>query len=224
MFFSNEQERIRYQRWYSDFVSAAGILETTVASAGVGAQTTAVAPQTADNVGVLKHEAGTTATGVSGWGWTNLAALRLDNGGKAKLEMSIRSGAALSDAVDTSTVRAGFLDSQAAEPTDGVYIRVESNSSPFIKFVARANGVETVVTTNITYTINTTYIIDIEVLGDASKAFLSINGVPAASITTNIPTGAGRETSVGAFLLKSLGVANKGEFYTDYCDVVVVFK
>ena len=222
MYLANEIERSRYHRWYSDFeaATAQGVAFTAT---GTGAQNTVVAPQTADQVGVLKHEMGTLATGVAGWG-TQPAVMRFDAGARIKMEMSIRSGAALSDGVDTSTIRAGFLDSQTAEPVDGAYFRVESNSSAFIKCVVRANNVETVVLSNVTYAINTTYILQIEVLPDASKVFFAINGVQVASQTLTIPVGAGRETGWGAFALKSLGTANKGEFYTDYCDVVVIYK
>lgn len=223
MFLANEIERSRYHRWYSDFeaVTAQGIV---FAAAGAGAQNTSVAPQTQDQVGVAKHEMGTTATGSAGWS-TAPATLRMDALARIKMEMSIRSGAALSDGVDTSTIRAGFLDAVTVEPVDGVYFRYSSGlSAGFWQCVTRANNVETVVATTIAYAINTTYILQIEVLPDATKVFFNINGVNVASQTLTIPVGAGRETGWGAFALKSLGTANKGEFYTDYCDVVVIYR
>jgi hypothetical protein len=223
MEFANEISRSRYFRNYCDFGTIIDLNEILMSASGTGAANAVVAPQSSDQVGVVQHAAGTTTTGVAGWN-TAAALLRLDNGGKTKHEQYIRSGAALSDGTDTYTLRVGLIDSVAAEPTDGVYFRyVHSANSGKWLAVTRANGVETTVDTGITFAINTNYRLSIEVLGDASKAFFSINGVPVASSTTNIPTGAGRELGVGGFILKSLGTTSR-EFYTDYSDTVVVFR
>lgn len=224
MEFANEISRSRYYRNYCDFetiIDQPGIL---FSASGAGAANAAVAPQSADQVGVVQHSAGTTTTGVAGW-LSAAACLRLDNGGKhVKHEQSIRSGAALSDGTDTYTVRVGLLDSAAAEPTEGVFLRyVHSANGGRWLAVSRANGVESTVDTGVLYTINTNYRVSIEVLGDASKAFIAINGVPVASFTTNIPAGAGRELGFGGFILKSAGTTDRS-FFTDYSDTVVVFR
>lgn len=223
MEFANEISRSRYFRNYFDFetiIDAAGLL---FAAAGTGAANTVVAPQTADQIGVVQHDRGTTTTGSAGWASSPLS-LRLDSGSKAKLEINCRSGAALSDGTDRYTIRVGFLDSVSAEPTDGVYFRYSDNlSSGVIQCVTRANGVETVVSSGITFAINTNYKFNIEVLPDGSKVFFSINGVLVASQTLTIPVGAGRETGYGAFILGTLGTTSRS-FFTDYSDVVVVAR
>jgi hypothetical protein len=223
MEFANEIARSRYFRNYFDFetiIDAPGLL---FAAAGVGAANTVVAPQTADQVGVVQHDRGTTTTGSAGWA-SSPVSLRLDSGNRTKLEMSIRSGAALSDGTDRYTVRAGFLDSVSAEPTDGVFFRYSDNlSAGVIQCVTRANGVETVVASGVTFAVNTTYKLNIEVLPDGSKAFFAINGVPVASQTLTIPVGAGRETGYGAFILGTLGTTSRS-FFTDYSDVVAVSR
>jgi hypothetical protein len=223
MEFANEISRSRYYRLYSDLelgVLGDALLYTTT---GAGAANTAVAPQSADQIGVVQHDMGTTTTGQAGW-TSSLTAYRMDAGGKWKLEIYLRSGAALSDGTDTYTIRAGFIDSAAAEPTDGVYFRYihSANSGKWLA-VTRANNVETTVDTGVTFAINTNYRLNIEVLADGSKAFFSINGIPVASQTLTIPVGAGRETSVGAFALKSAGTTSRS-FFTDYVDAVCVFR
>jgi hypothetical protein len=232
MEFSNEIERSRYQRWYSDFLTVTPI-ELVMSAVGTGAQNTAVAPQVASQVGVVKSELGTVATNTVGWA-TNPSVARLDAGGKWKFEAIITSAANLSDGTDTYTLRIGFLDSQTAEPTDGVFFRYShALSAGVLQCVTRANGVETVVANvltlaangvSTTWAVNTTYKFNIEVLADGSKAFFSLNGILIASQTLTIPVGAGRETGWGAVAIKSVGTANKGEFYTDYCDVVCIFR
>ena len=224
MEFANEISRSRYYRNYFDFetiIDAPGIL---FAASGTGAANAAAAPQTADQVGVTQHAAGTTTTGVAGW-MSQANGIRLDHAGKhTKHEQAIRTGTALSDGTDTYTIRCGLLDSISAEPTDGVYFRyVHSANSGKWLCVTRANGVETLVDSGVTVAVNTNYKLGVEVLGDATKAFFYINGIPVASQTLTIPTGAGRETSFGGFILKSAGTTSR-EFYTDYSDTVVVFR
>jgi hypothetical protein len=224
MEFANEISRSRYYRNYCDFetiIDQPGILFSVT---GAGAANAAVAPQSADQVGVVQHSAGTTTTGQAGW-LTAAAALRLDHAGKfTKHEQGVRSGAALSDGTDTYTLRIGLLDSAAAESTDGVFFRyVHSANSGKWLCVTRANGVETTVDSGVTFAINTNYKLGIEVAGDGSKAFFAINGVPVASQTLTIPTGAGRELGFGGFILKSAGTTDRS-FFTDYSDTVVVFR
>lgn len=223
MQFSNEALRNRYYRNYCDFetiIDQPGILLTAT---GVAAANTIVAPQTAEQIGVLSSDAGTDVGGLAGFLSSALLG-RMDNGGRWKLEQSIRTPAALSDVTNTYILRAGFMDSVSAEPTDGVFFRYNYlvNSGRW-QFVTRANGVETITDTGITVAVLTNYILNIEVQPDGLKAFALINGVPVASSITNIPVGAGRETGFGASLIKTAGTTAK-VFFTDYSDVVCVFK
>jgi hypothetical protein len=223
MEFANEISRSRYFRQYCDFGTIIDLPEILLTATGTVAANTVVAPQTADQVGVVRHDTGTDATGLAGW-LSAAALLRLDNGGKTKHEQSIRSHSVLSTGAQTYFVRAGIMDVVAVEPVDGVYFRYnEAQNSGKWQFVTRANSVETVTDTGVLFAINTNYRLSIEVLGDASKAFGSINGVPVASSITNIPTGAGREVGVGASINKTVG-ATAVFLYSDYTDTVVVFR
>lgn len=223
MEFANEASRARYYRNYCDFetiIDQPGILATAT---GVAAANTIVAPQTASQIGVMQSDAGTDVGGLAGWLSSALLA-RLDNGGKWKLEIAIRTPALVSDGTNTYSLRAGFLDSVSTESTDGVFFRyTHSVNSGKWQFVTRANGTETITDTGITVAAATNYKLNIEVQADGLKAFGRIDDVNVASSTTNIPIGAGRETGFGAMLLKTAGVTAK-TFFTDYSDVVCIFR
>lgn len=223
MEFANEAPRSRYYRNYCDFetiIDLPGILATAT---GTAAASTTVAPQTQSQIGVLSSNAGTDAGGLAGW-LTSALLTRLDNGGTWKGEWSVRTPSALSDGTDTYSLRVGFIDSVSVESTDGVFFRyTHSANSGRWQFVTRANGVETITDTGITVAVSTNYRLQIQVQPDGLKAFAVIDGVNVASSATNIPIGAGRETGFGAMLLKTAGAAAR-TFFTDYSDVVCVFK
>jgi len=223
MEFANEASRARYYRNYCDFetiIDLPGILATAT---GTVAASTIVAPQSQSQIGVLQSDPGTDAAGLAGW-LTSALLGRLDNGGTWKLEQLIRTPAALSDGTTTYSLRAGFLDSVSAESTDGVFFRyTHSVNTGKWQFVTRANGVETITDTGVTVVVSTDYKLNIVVNPDGLKAFGLINGLNVASATATIPVGAGRETGFGAMILKSLG-ASARPFWTDYSDVVCVFR
>ena len=223
MEFANEATRARYYRNYCDFetiIDLQGILATAT---GTVAANTIVAPQSQSQIGVMQSDPGTDAAGLAGWLSSALLA-RHDNGGRWKLEQLIRTPTALSDGTTTYSLRPGFLVSVSAESTDGVFFRyTHSVNSGKWQFVTRANGVETITDTGITVAVSTDYKLNIEVQSDGLKAFALINGVAVASSTLTIPVGAGRETGFGAMILKSLG-ASARPFWTDYSDVVCVFR
>lgn len=223
MEFANEAPRSRYYRNYCDFetiIDLPGILATAT---GTVAANTTVAPQTVSQIGVMQSDAGTDVGGLAGW-LTSALLTRLDNGGTWKGEWAIRTPAILSDVTNTYSMRVGFIDSVSAESTDGVFFRYAYtvNSGKW-QFVTRANGVETITDTGITFAAATNYRMQIQVQPDGLKAFGIIDGVNVASSTLTIPVGAGRETGFGAMLLKTAGVTAK-TFFTDYSDVVCVFR
>lgn len=223
MEFANEASRARYYRNYCDFetiIDQPGILATAT---GIAAANTNVAPQTQSQIGVMQSDAGTDVGGLAGWLSSAILA-RLDNGGKWKLEIAIRTPAALADVTNTYSLRAGFLDSVSVESTDGVFFRYAYtvNAGKW-QFVTRANNVETITDTGIVFNASQNYKLNIEVQPDGLKAFALIDGVTVASSTLTIPVGAGRETGFGAMLLKTAGVTAK-TFFTDYSDVVCIFR
>lgn len=223
MEFANEASRARYYRNYCDFetiIDQPGILATAT---GIAAANTNVAPQTQSQIGVMQSDAGTDVGGLAGWLSSAILA-RLDNGGKWKLEIAIRTPAALADVTNTYSLRAGFLDSVSVESTDGVFFRYAYtvNAGKW-QFVTRANNVETITDTGIVFNASQNYKLNIEVQPDGLKAFALIDGVVVASSALTIPVGAGRETGFGAMLLKTAGVTAK-TFFTDYSDVVCIFR
>lgn len=222
MEFANEGVRSRYYRNYCDFetiIDLPGILATAT---GTAAASTIIAPATQSQIGVLSSNPGTDVGGLAGW-LTSALLTRLDNGGTWKGEWSIRTPA-LSDGTNTYSLRVGFLDSVSVESTDGVFFRyTHSVNSGKWQFVTRANSVETITDTGITYATATNYKLQIQVQSDGLKAFARIDDVNVASATATIPVGAGRETGFGAMILKTAG-ATTPTLLTDYSDVVCVFK
>lgn len=223
MEFANEASRARYYRNYCDFETIIDLQGILVTATGTAAASTIVAPQSQSQIGVMQSDPGTDAGGLAGW-LSSALLTRLDNGGKWKLEQSIRTPANLSDGTTTYSLRAGFLDSVSVESTDGVFFRyTHSVNGGKWQFVTRANGAETITDTGVVVTVSTNYKLNVEVQADGLKAFALIDGVPVASSTTNIPVGSGRETGFGAMILKSLG-ASARPFWTDYSDVVCIFR
>ena len=123
----------------------------------------------------------------------------------------------LSDATNTHTQRVGFIDSVTGEAVDGAFFRyTHSINLGRFQAVTRANSVETAVDTGITAAVNTTNRFDILVDAAGTSAEFRIDGALVATIATNIPTGAGRETGAGIMLLRSLGTASVTPVTADY--------
>lgn len=207
--------------WKEDFIKATDTDQVVYSASGTGAANSAVAPWDTATVGVVKHDVGTTASGRAGWLMT-ATALRLDMAGRTIMEFRIKTGADLSDGTDTYTIRVGLLDSDAAEPTDGVFLRyIHSANSGKWAFVTRANGTETVTDTGITVAVNTVYRVCIVVQAGAASASCYINDVKVAeAITTNIPTGAARLVGVGGSIIKSAGTTSR-TMEIDYAELLV---
>lgn len=194
-----------YAAWnwfFEDFLNNAGFQGNLVAaSSGTGAALSAGTGE-ADAPGILSAATGTTATGRTGL-MTGAAALRLGQG-RCIFEARVRIPT-LSNATDTFTVRLGYLDSISGEPVDGAYFRyTHGNNSGNWQGVCRSNNAES--STNFTTAPVTTgwQKLSLNVYADGSRVDFTIGGTTQA-VTTNIPTSAGRETGIGAAILKSVG-------------------
>lgn len=131
---------------------------------------------------------------------------------------------ALSDATNTYAVRAGFIDSITAEPTDGAYFRyTHGTNSGRWQAVCRNNNTETAVDTGVTAAITTFNDFEIVVNAAASSVEFKIGGVVVATIATNIPTAAGRETGYGIAVIRSVGTAALNAIDIDFQEVTVDF-
>ncbi len=195
-------------QFHEEFTNATtgmlGGLATSVS--GTGAANTALA-STATSIGILQSATGTTATGRAGV--IGNVALTLFGGGTWTCMSRVRVSA-LSNATETYTVRAGFIDSASAESVDGIFWRyTHGTNSGFWQLVCRANNVESV--SNSTVAPVTTGFQKLEIVVNASGTSVSgsIDGVAlSVPITTNIPTATGRETGAGFFILKSVGLTS----------------
>ncbi len=187
---------------------------------GTGAAWSTLAPGTVNAIGMLRLALGTTASGRGCIAANNLGVLRLGQGiavQKTKLRITT-----LSDATNTYTLRAGFIDSITGESTDGVFFRYThgTNSGKF-QAVTRRNGTESTADTGVTAAANTDYELEIYVNPDGTSAEFRINNAVVATITTNIPTASGRETGYGMMVLRSAGTAAVNAVEVDYVDTQV---
>lgn len=166
---------------------------------------------TADHPGVGVY---TTTTSSSGTGSCSKAATSiLFGGGKLIFRCSIKLSA-LSDGTDTYILRAGFIDSTTA-PVDGAWIEY-THSANSGKFTGKTSNNSTVTTVNgnVTTDTNWTYL-DVVVAADGSSVEFFANGTSLGTSSTNIPTGAGRETGFGISITKSAGTTAR-TFSVDY--------
>lgn len=130
----------------------------------------------------------------------------------------------LSNSTDSYTFLVGFLDATPT-PIDGVFIRyTHSVNGGKYQFVCRSNNVETAIDTGVTANITDWVSIKIGVPANLGYADYSISG-NGGSITpaSNIPFGAGRETSAGVVIVNTLGTSATRSVDVDYLEVVTSF-
>lgn len=171
-----------------------------------------------DTAGVAYTNCGTTTTGRC----SLLAAVDLVQFGVNPWYFRMRAcvGAALSDATDTYTCRAGFMDSNSAEATDGHYFRyTHGTNSGKYECVSRSNTTETATDSGVTAQIATLDLFEISVSADGLTATFSINGSVVAthvSPTVTMPTGSSRRTTYGIWAIKSAGITNFRGWVVDH--------
>lgn len=103
----------------------------------------------------------------------------------------------LSNGTDRFIVRSGFINSIGSDGTNGVFFRYVDNANGGRWLcVCRSNNTETTVDSGVAATLDVWVWLRIKVIGDGGQAIFSINGTDVATITTNIPTGSGRECDV----------------------------
>jgi hypothetical protein len=110
----------------------------------------------------------------------------------------------LSDATETATFQAGFVDGTAS--VDGCFFRYSHGlSAGNWEAVCKSNSVETVVDTGVPVAAGTFYALKITNSASTNLTQFWLDGASVANITTNIPSATGREFGFGATLLKSAG-------------------
>jgi hypothetical protein len=121
--------------------------------------------------------------------------------------------ATLSDATDTYTVFAGFIDVLTGNPTNGAYFRYSHgiNGGDWQCVTANAST-ETTTDSNVAVTASTWNRLDIEVNAAGTSVVFKVDGNIVATHTTNIPTAA---VGVGCNIRKSVGTTSR-TFQMDY--------
>lgn len=196
--------------FYDDFVNGiqAG-LGWTIAAVGGSAAFTSVAPPAGATgrtavMGVVSANIGTSTTGRVG-AILGASLLRFE-GGKYEVWMRVNVPV-LSTAVEDFRFRIGFLDNNTnTEPTDGAYIEY-NRAADAVNWRAVTANSGTRTTAALTPVVANKWV-DFSVRVSVSptlKAEFFVDDVLTATILTNIPTAAGRETSVGLVAYKTAG-------------------
>ncbi len=190
----------------NDFMGATSDGNLVYAQTGAGAASSATAVgSVAGHPGILQHQTGTTATGNPRAISTATAGILLGNTSEWRYGTGIRIPV-LSSGTQRFTYRTGFMDSGTADSVDGCYFRsVDNVNLGEWQGVCRSNSTESVCDTNIAPTANTWVRLDIVVNSAGTSADFQTDGTSRCQVAANIPTGAGRGTSFGTMVLKSVG-------------------
>jgi hypothetical protein len=201
-----------------DFVNGviAGQGWTTSVSDG-GASLAQAAPPTPATgrstvAGVVALNTGTSTSGRAG-GILGASLLRFESGSYTiwtRVMVPI-----LANATDRFVFRIGFTDSNAnTDAADGAYFEYDQSISPNWRCKTANANVRTAVTTAVP--VVATEWVDLKiVVSSQPEAKFYVNDVVVASITSNIPATAGRETSVGFVNYKTAGGTAR-VVYLDY--------
>jgi len=188
----------------------------TAASGGSNSNVAGVA----NHQGVIEYTLGTSTTGSASYRQTTVNNL-LGNSWYWRFDC-IYKVVALSDGTNTYTLRIGFIDSGSAESTDGVFLRyTDSVNSGNWVCVTRSNSTES--TSNSSSAVQTSNYqratIIVNPAGNLARFY--INGTQIGSdITSNIPTGSGRQCGPGFMFLKSAGTTDNAAFDLDSIEAI----
>jgi hypothetical protein len=206
---------------FNDMTANLAGSEWALTFSGAGATVITIAPP--DNtIGWVRGASGTTATGRAGI-WANNAAILRFGAGAATWQGRIRHPA-LSTATETFVSRCGFIDSVTGESADGAFFRyTDAVNGGRWQAVTRNNNVETASDTGVAVVANAINTMRVSVNAAGTSATFYINDVLVATIATNIPTAAGRETAYGITANKTVGIVNTAVWECDYMLVEINF-
>lgn len=178
--------------WLQTFFTGAGATSATVQAEG-------------GRPGIHAFTTGTTAAGSSELRTYNNAVRTAS--GRLSAEWIVRIPT-LSTALEEFAFRCGFLDA-AGVPVDGAYFEYDRTGSVNWRYGTRANSVGAPAASAVAVTAGQWYHLKVVVNDPATNVDFLIDGVLVAQVTTNIPTGAGRETGVGMHIIKSVGTTSR---------------
>jgi len=213
-------QTVNYQPWYQYYVGLTAPSSTEYIQKAVSGTGSAIVSMNSTSIPdgwmfAFKNSLGTTTTGscyyytfaASGYAAISISnSFRYNYGTKLRLDD-------LSDGTETYTLHCGFIDdvNSLAAITDGVCFRYShADSSGKWIMHTESNNTVTEVATSTTVAADTDYELEISVIG--GTAYFYINKVLAGTISTNIPTGSTRITSIGLLFLKSAGTTNRDLF------------
>lgn len=113
----------------------------------------------------------------------------------------------------------GFVDYYTDSVTDGAYLYYDYNYSNF-RYRTESNNSVTDVDSGLAVAANTWYILQIHVNAAGTSVDFTIDGANAQTLTTNIPTGSGRTTGIGASVSRDSSTGVERDVYFDWCDFV----
>lgn len=188
-----------------------GTMPLTTALSGTGTNVLSVAGSTS-HPGVLQCTTGTTNAALAGAQSAINSILFGDGVCTIEAEIIIPT---LSTAGEEYDIYFGFMDSFAGTaPVDGAYFHYDRNTS--VNWLRGTASNSTATETDSGTAVGTGWTkLKIVVNTAATSVEFFINGVSVGSNTTNIPTGAGRETGYGFFIFKSAGTTAR-TFSVDY--------
>lgn len=202
--------------FFEDFITFSPITISQILNrsiSGGGSATAFVTPGATGDYrnGVISFQTGTNTAGCSFAisGSPNIINFgNLPVGGYEELAVSLRIPT-LSDGTNSFSVIVGFGDGTTTAPVDGAYVQVGSGTNG-ASINTRSNSISSS-TGNVALTANTDYILRVRVtnVDGTLTAVGYVNGVSIGSLTTNIPTGAGRNTGIQVGILKALGTTNR---------------
>lgn len=194
--------------WFSDFLTANSAQNFPVAFTGIGSGTMARQAQPARNhPGVVSM--GSAAGADSGAHQYYFSAQNITVLGGGEQTTWIFSPRVASNT--NTTIRMGFIDTTTvADCVDGCYFEIQPGSLNILAKTS-SNSSRTTSSALCTLVVNTWYRVVVTVSPTATsvlfEVFLSDTGklLGSTTITSNIPTGSGRETGCGAIATNSAG-------------------
>jgi len=196
--------------------TATGPLLLVGSVGGAGSATGSIATPDAGTLGIVQLTPGTTTTGRAGV-FSALNALRF---GAVTQRVAFRfQFPSLVDGTESGAIYLGFIDLQTGAPTDGAYLYWDNTLANF-RARTRNNSTETDTDVGVAPAAATWYtlVVTVNAAGTSVDFALTPDGGSTTTVTntTNIPTAAGRETGIGANIIKSAGTTARA-IYLDYC-------
>jgi hypothetical protein len=203
--------------YFEDFINNSPMGQLSTAPAGTLSSFTMNGAES-NRPGIGKHDTGTTATGRSVIYFNTLNTFLFGAGASWMMEGSIRINT-LSTALERFGFIFGFADANSTMPQgDGAFFIYDeggasgagSAASPNFQVVTASAANKTYTTTSIPVVAGQWYKLKVVVNADASQVDFYIDGVKVVPThSTNIPSGAGRQTSFLNLLLKSVGTTSR---------------